>query len=362
MLPAGVAVGAAVGLLACLPATGSAPLAAQAGVGGPPLEIRGLLRTGLRFEPGSSPRSDGFEVFDARLGLAGEVGIVFDYDLQAEFDDATNELRLLDARLIVPFSPEVNLSIGQLKAPFGREFLLPKGDIRLLERAQASRAIVPGRQVGLALHGSLLEDRLTYSAGAFNGNGRNLENDDDDFLYAARVQYNNVGPIEFYEDLVIQVGGDLAYSDDRSARLDPALDGRVPGAPASPVDFGAFGGERFLWGLDLHTSYHGVGLDAEYLRGRYDADALGPDADALVAEGGYVEAYYSAWGAIEPVLRYDGLDPALGGYRDFLILGLNVYPGFHASFGLQYAIALGDELPDTELADGQFILLTEVDF
>lgn len=352
----------AAALLLALPAAGTVPLVGQAGPDGPPLDIRGLLRTGLRFEPGSSARNDGFEVFDARLGLEGEIGIVFDYDLEAEFDDRTDEFRLLDARLTVPFSPEANLSVGQFKAPFGRELLLPKGDIRFLERAQASRAIAPGRQVGVALHGSALESRLTYSGGVFNGNGRNLENDDDDFLFAARAQYNNVGPIEFYEDLVVQIGAGLAYSDDRRAGLDPALDGRVPTDPSSPVDFAAFHGERFLWGVDLHTSYRGMGLDAEYLRGSYDAEVLGPGADALVAEGGYVEAYWAAWGAIEPVVRYDGFDPALGGYRDFLILGVNVYPGFNASFGIQYALALGDELPDRELADGQFILLTEVDF
>lgn len=340
-----------------------APAAAQ--IEGPPLTLGGLLRAGLRLEPEDAPRADGFELFDARLNLGGEVGIIFDYFLEAEYADEDREFRLLDARLTLPFMPEANLSIGQFKAPFGQERLQDKGDIRFVERAQASEAVAPGRQVGLELWGGTLEDRLTYRGGVFNGNGRTLRNDDNNFLYAVRVQYNTVGPIEFYEDLVVQVGADLAFSEDSAVALDPGLDGSLPGQMVPPgVDFADFQGKRVLWGLDLHVTYRGWGLDGEFLRGVFDPDAFPAGSDDLVAEGGFVEGTYAFFGAAEAVLRYDGFDPALGPYRDFLVLGLNVYPGFHAKFGLQFAIGLKDDVPAAAnaLADTQFSIMSQVDF
>lgn len=348
---------------------GAVPLTAQEA--GPPLTLGGLLRAGLRLEPEEAERGDGFEIFDARLSLEGEIGIVFDYFLQGAFEepavsvsgeDPPLRLELLDARLTLPFRPEANLSIGQFKAPFGGETLLPKAEIRFLERALASRAIAPDRQVGIEFHGETTEGRLAYRAGVFNGNGRALENDDDSFLYAARVQYNTVGPIEFYEDLVVQIGANLAFSSDGEVRLGPALDGMVEGGDELPagVDFAAWEGDRFLAGFDLHLSYRGWELNGEYLRA--DLDPAGDLADDLEAWGGYVEGVYGFQGAVEGTVRYDFLDPVTGPDRKFLILGLNLFPGFHAKFGLQYAVGVDGSPAAPEIADDQFILLAQVSF
>lgn len=348
----------------------SPPLAAQAS--GPPLTIGGLLRTGIRFEPEDAGRRDGFEVFDARVSLEGEIGIVFDYFLEGAFEerkdplpdeDAGLEFELLDARLTLPIRSQVSLSVGQFKAPVGGETLLPKEDIRFLERAQASRAIAPGRQVGLELHGDVLEGRLTYRAGAFNGNGRSLENDDNSFLYAGRVQFNTVGPIEFYEDLVIQVGANLAFSTDSAVRLGPGLDGSLAGddgVPPPGVDLASWHGDRFLAGFDVHASYRGWRFDAEYLRAELDPAAAG--VEDLDAWGGYVEGAYGFFNALEAAVRYDHLDPVGGPDRQFLILGLNVFPGFHAKFGLQYAFGIDGSPEGAALADDQLVLLTQVAF
>lgn len=349
---------------------GAAPLGAQAG--GPPLTIGGLLRTGARFEPEDSPSRDGFEIFDARASLGGEVGIIFDYFIEGAFEEDDRllsgeeggglEFELLDARLTLPFRPQLQLSAGQFKAPFGGETLLRKDAIRFLERALASRAIAPGRQVGIELHGEVLEGRLAYRAGAFNGNGRRLENDDDSFLYAGRVHYNTIGPIEFYEDLVVQVGANLAFSSDSAVRLGPGLDGSLPGEGGLPpgVDLTSWRGDRFLAGFDLHTSYRGWELNGEYLHVNLDPAAAG--AEDLTSWGGYVEAVHEFLGAVEAAIRYDYLDSAAGPDREFVIAGVNVFPGFHAKFGLQYAFGVGGSPNAPGLADDQFILLSQLSF
>jgi hypothetical protein len=330
------------------------------------LEVRGLLRTGVRVEPASSERSDGFDVFDARLGLSGKIGIIFDYFVQVEYDEADDEFKLLDARAGLPIRPEAEIGLGLFRPAFGLEALTDKGQLTFLERSQAAEAIAPGRQVGVELRGEAVDARLTYGAGVFNGNGRRLENDGSDYMFAGRVQYNTIGPVPFYEDFVLQAGASVAYSEDTAAELGPGFEGTAPGEGSIGFE-DAFAGDRFLWSVDVHASYRGWSITGEYLRGDYDAE-LSPDEPdesevALDAYGGYVEAGYLFWGgAIEAVARYDGFSPAVGENRDFVLLGINIFPGQYAKFGLQYAIELHDSPPSPFLDGGQFLLVAQVDF
>jgi hypothetical protein len=350
----------------------------QAGGGdGPDITLGGLLRTGLLTEPGSLDRTDGFRIHDARLRASGEIGIVFDYRVQAEWDTGADRFRLLDAELSLPITSELALELGQLKAPFGREMLQGKGEITFVERAQATHLLAPGRQVGARLSGRALDDRLSYSGGLFNGNGRRLENDNDAFLWAARASYNTVGAAEFYDELVVEVGADVGYSRDDGVDLAARLDRPVGGAL---VDLADFSGDRLLLGADARAGWRGFFLRGEYLRAELEPEGgvvvgdLILD-DEVVLEGGYLEGGYSFLGAIEGTLRWDRLDAGLtsvDGFRihpsgppapsDFLVVGINLFPGYHTRIGLQYAAGLGGTEVGPGLADGQFGLTAQVDF
>jgi len=114
----------------------------------PEFEIDGLLRTGLRLESSRYDGVSGFEIYDARLGLSGKVGILFDYALRAEYQFEADAVRLLDVRLSVPLRDEVlRLDVGLLMSGFGREAMKPKDQIPFVERSQGSLALAPGRQV-----------------------------------------------------------------------------------------------------------------------------------------------------------------------------------------------------------------------
>ena len=360
-------IGAATVALAVLGLLARSPRS-LAGQEGSKLEIGGLLRTGLRVDPEETGRNDGFEIFDAQVSLAGEVGLVFDYFLRGAFDTEENTLRLLDARLDVPIVPELAVGVGQFRPAFGLEALQDEGDFVFLERSQASEAIAPGRQIGVELFGEALEGRLTYGGGIFNGNGATLDNDDGGYLYAARAEFNSIGPIEFYSDLVIQVGASIAYSEDGEAPLGRGLfgplsgEGETDGEDPGDGSVSAFAGQRWLWSADLYASYRGFTLTAEYLRGDYEPASFGVAPVELDAYGGYVQGSYSAWGAIEGVVRYDGFHPAVGENRDFLLVGLNVYPGYYAKFALQYALRFHSSEPAPTVAGNQFILLVQLDF
>ncbi len=374
---------AALAATACLALAG--PAAAQdGGSDRASVELGGLLRTGFVAGPGDLGVRDGFELYDARLRASGEVGIVFDYHVQAEWDDAREELRLLDARLTLPIIPELAVDLGQFKAPFGKETLKGKGEITFVERAQISRLVPPGRQVGAQLSGETLDGRLTYRAGVFNGNGRTVRNDDDELLWAGRVQFNNLGGSEFYDEFAVEVGANAAFSSDSAVSLAGGLRRPVGTAPLSggAVDLARFSGDRTLYGGDLRLGWQSFFLRGEYLRGELepDAGALASPGSAvpgeeLTLEGAYLEAGYSYLGAIEAVARWDAVgdgirtvggrpvnpgDPTAG--ADFLVFGLNLYPGYHAKVGLQYAVGLGGTEVGPGLSDGEFALMAQLDF
>ncbi|MDT8435851.1 MAG: porin [Gemmatimonadota bacterium] len=361
--------------LALALAAGAAAPAALHAQGTPELEIHGLLRTGFRAEPESSGSSDAFALFDARLGATGRVGIIFDYEAAVEYDREDRSIRLLDASLGIPLRGEdLKLQIGLANSPVGGEATRDKGEIPFLERSQGSLALAPGRQIGAALHGAALEGRFGWHAGVFNGNGAELENDGDGFLWAARATWNSVGEVEFFEDFVWEVGAGLAFSEDSALAAFPLAVAESGVEGLSPV-LVPFTGDRWIWGFDARVGYRAVTVSGEYLRAEFEPDG-GDDTDA---EGWHVQGAYNLWGAIEWLARYDSFRTArlasgLGTERtEFLVLGLNLLPGLYGRLGLQYAIGLdGTEVgPERaldgtntgpRLADGQFLLNLQVAF
>lgn len=333
-----VAVGALLSVIAL-------PTEARSQGGGEP-EFEGLVIAGFRGEPDSAAVGSGFDLFEARLGVRGEVSPGIGYHVQVRRAADDDGIELLDARLRVPLPLGLDLSLGQFKAPFSREFLLGRGEISLLDRSQAVDALVPGRQVGAALSGRLLDGRLRYGAGAFNGEGRNTGNPDGDFLWAGRVSYEPVGGGQYYRGLTLAVGASAAFSSDSARDLRQA--GRLD---ASGVDASAFAGDRLVLGADLEASYRDLFASAEYVRARLEPRAVtdegpGPELPEETAEGWYVEGGYSVFGVMDFLARYDSFEPLGGERRAFVVLATSFAPVPEARLGVQGAIqATGPALP-----------------
>ena len=341
------------GLVALLTAAGAGELRGQTDEF--VVEPLGLLRAGLRVEPDSSPRNTSFEIFEARFGVQGGFGTLFEYILHAGFNTVDDEFRLLDAVVSVSPIPEFGVNVGQFQAPFSMEELLLRPDIKYESRAQAVNAIAPARQVGASVSGAFFEERLDYEVGLFNGNGRSLDN--DSFLYGGRVQFNTIGPLDFRDEFVLQVGGNVAFSQDSD--VDLALMGTLDPAEG---DLAEYSGDRLLWGLDLHSSYQGFFLDAEFLRAELEPEPEeGPVFPTRTAQGGYLQVGYQFLsGFVEGLLRYDAFEPIGEEDRDFLLVGANLYAGYHYRLEAQYVIGLHDSPPSAELADGQFIFFLQL--
>ncbi|WP_420449718.1 porin [Candidatus Palauibacter sp.] len=327
-----------------------------------PVEIGGLLRAGARTHSDSGIGAKGFQLFESRLKVSGSVGLVFDYKFVTRYDAARDAFRIHDAVVTLPLMPEFQIKFGMFKPNFSHEAVISLADITFVNRSQAVTAIKMDRQIGVEGGGEALEGRLTYGAGMYNGNGREVTNDGDNYMFTGRVQFNSIGTVAFYDDFVVQVGASYAYSTDTSASLG---EGIVTGdRSAAPHITSDFAGERLLWGTDLELSYRGFKLSGEYLRADFDIDAPpgGRGSAETEAYGGYLQFGYRAWGFVEGVMRYDGFQPALGADREFMVFGVNLFPDNHARFGVQYASALRDSPNAPTLSDGQFMFLAQVNF
>lgn len=328
----------------------------------PPIEIGGLMSAGALVYGDSASGTDGFRVFQSRLKLRGTVGLVFDYRFTMRYDASNDAFRIHDAALTRRLAPELALSVGLQKPYFSYEASRSRGDITFLERSQAVNALRPDRQIGVQARGQAFDGRFAYGAGVYNGNGRTVPNDGDNYMFAGRVQYNSIGTIAFYDELVVQAGASLGYSNDTSA---PLGEGIVTGdRSAVPKITSEFAGTRRFWGADLQVSYSNLTLTGEYVRGDFELDAPLGDGrpEETEAYGGYVELGYRLWGFVEGVARYDGFRPALGADRTFMVFGLNIYPDNYAKLGLQYTSALDDSPDAPKLSDGQFNFFVQLDF
>lgn len=382
-------VAGAVGLVTVLPGPGSLGpriLHAQEGMGPHELRPRGLLRTGFEVEPADADRADGFIVYDVRLALTGIVGRIFDYRLGVEYDRDDAGIDLLDAIISFPLGGgTAHADLGGFRSPVSREATADKELLPLVERSQSALALAPGRQLGLQVSGSALDTRLQVAGGLFNGNGLRLENDDKSFLVAGRASYNNVGELEFPEELVVEVGMSAAWSRDSALVVLP-VEGRTGPEPDARrlVSIADFEGDRFIWGTDVRLAYEGWTLAAEYLRTDYDPENALPTppggvGDGLHSEGATVDLRHALWGFFDVGARYDVLTPAVGFAGEppeasrFVVLGLGVAPGLFARVSMQYALgidgttrgvsrALDGTNTAPPLTDDQFLLYMQLAF
>ncbi|MCP4693383.1 MAG: hypothetical protein GY859_35415, partial [Desulfobacterales bacterium] len=158
------------------------------------------------------PAKNKFDLRRARLFLKGKIPGDFDYKFEYEFQGAGTR-RLLDAYVDAHLFPFVSVRIGQFKEPFGLEQYSSDKNLFFAERSMGCY-ITPGRDVGLMAHGSLLNDRIHYGVGLFNGDGPDdaTGGDVDSPQWAGRLvatPFRGAG-IEYLENL--QVGGSMEYA------------------------------------------------------------------------------------------------------------------------------------------------------
>jgi phosphate-selective porin OprO/OprP len=112
------------------------------------------------------PITNTFTVRKARPIVSGRIARYFDFRLMPDFGSGSPVI--LDAYVDTRFSPAFRLRVGKDKTPVGYELLIGDANLFFPERTLAS-GLVPNRDVGFQAQGDLAGQRVSYSAGIFNG-------------------------------------------------------------------------------------------------------------------------------------------------------------------------------------------------
>jgi phosphate-selective porin OprO/OprP len=146
-----------------------------------------------------------FETRRARMKIGGHgykpwLKYYFEVDLQPsrDADDSSTSAsaRLIDWRIDVAKYKQIGLRVGQWKIDYNRERVDSSGRQEFVERSIVNRIFTIDRQMGISVRGRLFEGTpgdLVYAFGAFSGQGRGVENDDNNLMYTGRLQWNFLG-------------------------------------------------------------------------------------------------------------------------------------------------------------------------
>jgi phosphate-selective porin len=220
-----------------------------------------------------------------------------------------------------------NVRAGQFKTPFGFEQLY--GDPRLLtiERSLANDRLTLNRQIGVQLGGDLLDKRLSYAVGTFNGNGVNTNANDNDKLDTV----GRLSGIPWQGELAggkasWSIGVDGFTADDTALALSADLG--IDSTPTTGDRDGIFTGKRRGFGVDSQLVTGPFELWVEYLKTRYEPADHIPSA-RFQAVGGYVQAsLFLVPKKLQIVLKQETFDPnddVAKNQTDTTTLGLNYY-------------------------------------
>src|SRR5256886_1643550 len=186
---------------------------------------------------GETALKDRFRLRRARINLTGDFAEQFDFKLEGDFEssDGLNASRTAFEATDIFINwhqfPWAQIKMGQWKAPFGLEQTTPDTSLYTIERTLPTGAITPERQIGVQLWGKPLaiiwpdqKELLTYYAGIFNGNGRNItNNDNNNFMYVGRLESTLFKDV-FGKGSYLELGADVLNSrDDKGTNISQSL-------------------------------------------------------------------------------------------------------------------------------------------
>jgi len=295
---------------------------------------------------GETAVKDRFRLRRARVNLTGDFAEQFDFKVEGDFGQGdglnSNRTAFSATDIFVNWHqyPEAQIKVGQWKAPFGLEQLTPDTSLYLIERSLPTGAITPDRQIGAQLWGKPFggawpdqKDLLTYYAGIFNGNGRNVSvNDNNNFMYVGRLESTLFKSKVWGQESSLKLGADVLNSrDDKGTNISQGLNLLVndDGSLSPFVLPGA--DERTAWSVDAWLKLGPFDLIGEYLQEKVNGrtvDGVSPGFADFTTNGYYITAgYFPIPKKLQLVVRWEDLNPGQKGNDGIHSItgGLNYY-------------------------------------
>ncbi|PYK41517.1 MAG: hypothetical protein DME60_02935 [Verrucomicrobia bacterium] len=295
---------------------------------------------------GETAVRDRFRIRRARINLTGDFAEQFDFKIEGDFGQGdglnSNRTAFSGTDIFVNWHqfPEAQIKVGQWKAPFGLEQLTPDTTLLFAERSLPTGAITPDRQIGAQLWGKPFthlwpeqKDLLTYYAGIFNGNGRNVSvNDNESFMYVGRLELMPFKGKVFGQESFLKLGGDVLNSrDNAGTNISQSLNLLVnDDGSLSPFALPS-AAERTAWSVDAWLKLGPFDLIGEFLQERVRPRTVfgaEPAFSKFTTDGFYVTgAYYLIPKKLQVAARWEHLNPGQKGDDGIQSItgGLNYY-------------------------------------
>ena len=295
---------------------------------------------------GQTALKDRFRLRRARINLTGDFAENFDFKVEGDFENSdginANRDAFSGTDIFVNWHQfaEANVKAGQWKAPFGLEQLTPDPTLIIIERSLPTGAITPERQIGVQVWGKPFtniwpaqKDLLTYYAGIFNGNGRNVTvNDNNNFMYVRRLELLPWQGKLLGQNSSLKLGADVLNSrDDKGTNISQSLNLLV-NSDGSLSPFTLPGAdERTAWSVDAWFNLGPFDLIGEYLQEKVNGRTVAgvaPGFANFTTNGFYVTgAYYLIPKKLQAAVRWEDLNPGQKGNDGIHSItgGLNYY-------------------------------------
>ncbi len=293
---------------------------------------------------GQTALKDRFRLRRARINLTGDFAEQFDFKIEGDFENSdglnANRTAFEATDIFVNWHqfPWAQIKVGQWKAPFGLEQTTPDTSLYMIERSLPTGAITPERQLGIQLWGKPLasiwpeqKDLLTYYAGIFNGNGRNItNNDNNNFMYVGRLE-STLFKSKMWGESYLKLGADVLNSrDDAGTNISQTLNLKVNAdGSLSPFTLPT-AAERTAWSVDAWLKLGRFDLIGEYLDEYVNGRTVNgvPGMPDFTTNGYYITAgYFLIPKKLQLAVQWQDLNPGQKGSDGIRSItgGLNYY-------------------------------------
>lgn len=159
---------------------GAKGVSMSSGDGNFQFRLKGYLQADSRWfiHDDGNATADTFLIRRARPIFEGTFFKKFEFRIMPDL--APSSVTLEDAYINYKIRPELQIQAGKFKAPVGLERLQSATSLSFAERGFPT-GLLPNRDLGVQVHGSLVKSTIDYAVGAFNGtaDGGSLVTDTD---------------------------------------------------------------------------------------------------------------------------------------------------------------------------------------
>ncbi len=313
------------------------------------LGMRGSYSSVENAAPNGTSYSHNFSLDSARIYLAGSLNKSIKGMLNTEKDIAGQGFQAIDANVQISVTPELTIWAGRFLSPSDRAnmagpyYSLGGGYWSGIASRYGFNGGYIGRDDGVAVVGSLMDGKVSYAVGAFEGNttfkiaptatsNTTHRTGSDGLMYAGRLQ------IDFWdaEPGYYGTGNYLGKKDILAIGIAGRSQKNGAYKAGSTGDYGSYS-------IDFLMEKKGVGpgaLSFEAAGYDYDTDNVWmmEQGRAYSAAAGYIFDQKMGWGQLQPFVRYQKFTPDNNVDIKKHELGVNyIIDGYNAQVGAVYS-------------------------